>query len=234
MRDEMHWDYVAILLLLSVVVPWNGARRVQAILRSPMTRLDRIGLYVTTVTFQWSVAAIIAWRCIRGGISLQSLGLQFPHPLRQIASILVISAFLVTSQLLAVRRIAHQPPDDRGQMARLAEQLVPRSMREGVIAILLLLTVAICEEFIYRGFIEIWFQTLTSSVVGGGIISAAFFAVAHCYQGRRGVLNTFLVGLILSAVRIWTDGLLASMVIHLVVDLSAGIAFSRIVRVAAA
>lgn len=230
----MHWDYIAILLLLSVVVPWNGARRVHSILRSPMTGPGRIALYLTTITLQWSVAAIIAWRCIRGGITLRSLGLQLPHPLRQIASILVISAFLVTSQLLAVRRIAHQPPDDRGHMARLAEQLVPRSMREGVIAILLLLTVAICEEFIYRGFIEAWFQSLTSSAVGGGVISAAFFAVAHSYQGRRGVLSTFLIGLMFSGVRVWTDGLLASMAIHLVVDLSAGIAFSRIVGAAAA
>lgn len=199
-----------------------------------MTGSSRIALYLTTLIFQWSVAAVIAWRCIRGGITLQSLGLQLPHPLRQTASILVISSFLVTNQLLAVRRIAHQPPDDRGQMARLAEQLVPRRMREAVIAILLLFTVAICEEFIYRGFIEAWFQSLTSSAVWGGVISAAFFAVAHSYQGRRGVVSTFLVGLILSGVRIWTDGLLASMVIHLVVDLSAGIAFRRIAGAAAA
>lgn len=226
----MHWDYIAILALLGLVVPWNSARRVHVILQYGVTGSSRIALYVATAAFQLAVSAIIAWRWMQGGVSPQSLGLQLAHPLREVVSMLVISGMLVTNQWLGVRRLASQPPDHRGRMAHLAEKLLPRTTRERIVAMFLVITIALCEEFIYRGFIEAWFQILASSAAVGAVVSAGFFAVAHSYQGRNGVLITFFVGLVFSGVRIWTDSLLPSMVIHLAVDLSAGVAFSRMLR----
>ncbi|MGB6235307.1 MAG: CPBP family intramembrane glutamic endopeptidase, partial [Candidatus Acidiferrales bacterium] len=92
----------------------------------------------------------------------------------------------------------------------------------------LVFTVAVCEEFIYRGFIEGLFQQMFSSVVLGALISASLFAIAHLYQGRRGILTTFVVGLVFSVVRIWTGSLWPSILIHFAVDFAAGLASSRL------
>lgn len=225
---SMHWDYIAIVAFLGVIVPWRGLSRLKVLLHSEVNGRDRIVLYASTIAFQWCISAIVAWRCFAGGLDRQELGLQIVRWQREVIAILVISTLLVANQIIGVARLATKPVEERGLIGRLAERLVPRAAREKRLAVLLVVTVAICEEFIYRGFVEGWFQGLTGSTAAGAVMSAAFFALAHLYQGRRGVLMTFLVGLVLSGVRVWTASLLPCILIHFAVDFSAGMASYRL------
>lgn len=228
MRSEMHWDYIAILTFLGVIIPWRGLSRLKVLLHSDVTGRDRVILYTSTIALQWAISAVIAWRCFAGGLDRRELGLEIVLWQREVVSVLVISTLLVANQVIGVGRLAGKPIEERGLIGRLAERLVPRSFREKGLALVLVFTVAICEEFIYRGFVEGWFQGLTSSAAAGAAISAALFALAHLYQGRRGMLMTFLVGLVLSGARIWTASLLPCILIHFAVDLSAGVASYRL------
>lgn len=228
MCSQMHWDYIAILAFLGLIVPWRGLSRLKVLLHSEVTKRDRVILYTSTIAFQWAISAIIAWRCFAVGLDRQELGLEIVRWPREVAAALVVSTLLVANQIIGVGRLADKPAEERGLIGRLAEKLVPRTPRERSLALLLVFTVAICEEFIYRGFVEGWFQGLTDSVAAGALISAAFFALAHVYQGRRGILMTFLVGLVFSGVRIWTASLLPCILIHFAVDLSAGVASYRL------
>ncbi len=228
MPPEMHWDYIVIMAFLGLIVPWRGLSRLRALLHSEVTSRDRAVLYASTIAFQWAISAIIAWRCFVGGLDRQDLGLEIAHWPKEVVAVAVVSALLVTNQIIGVRHLASKSVEKRGLIGRLAEKLLPRMRREKKLAVLLVFTVAICEEFIYRGFVEGWFQSLTSSAAAAALISAAFFASAHVYQGRRGLLMTFLVGLMLSGVRIWTGSILPCILIHFAVDLSAGIASYRL------
>jgi membrane protease YdiL (CAAX protease family) len=49
------------------------------------------------------------------------------------------------------------------------------------------------------------------------------FAVAHLYQGPRGLITTFVVGLLFAAIRAWTGSLLAPLIAHFVADITAGL-----------
>lgn len=229
MRPEMHWDYIIILVFLGLIVPWRGLTRLKNMLHSEVTGKNRVILYTSTIAFQWAISAIIAWRCFAGGLDRQRLGLEISRWPREIVAVIVVSALLVTNQIVGVRHLARKPVDKRGLIGKLAEKLLPRVRREKELAVLLIFTVAICEEFIYRGFVEGWFQSLTNSAAAGALISAVFFASAHLYQGRRGLLMTFLVGLVLSGVRIWTGGVLPCILIHFAVDLSAGMASYQLI-----
>lgn len=62
------------------------------------------------------------------------------------------------------------------------------------------------------------------------VASSAWFAVAHLYQGRRGILTTFVVGLLFSAVRIWSGNLGPAIAGHIGVDLIAGLYSPRLLR----
>jgi membrane protease YdiL (CAAX protease family) len=55
------------------------------------------------------------------------------------------------------------------------------------------------------------------------ILSSAMFALAHYYQGRRGVITTFVVGLAFATTRIWTGSLVPVVFAHIGVDLIAGL-----------
>jgi membrane protease YdiL (CAAX protease family) len=61
------------------------------------------------------------------------------------------------------------------------------------------------------------------SVVVAIIGSAALFSIAHIYQGRRGLIATFIVGAVFSGVRAWTGSLLPTMAAHFAADLAAGL-----------
>lgn len=228
MRSQMHWDYIVILAFLGVIIPWRGLTRLKELLHSDVTSRDRVVLYLSTITFQWAISAVIAWRCYANGLDRQGLGLEIARLQREVLAVFVISALLVANQIIGVSRLVGKPIEERGLIGRLAEKLVPRTPREKRLAILLVFTVAICEEFIYRGFVEGWFQGLTGSAAAGAVVSALFFALAHLYQGRRGMVMTFLVGLMLSGVRVWTASLLPCILIHFAVDLSAGMASCRL------
>ena len=224
----MHWDYFAILAILAFVVPWRSQARVRMLLQSPaLGPPERISLYLSTVVFQWAVSGVIAWRCLAHGLTLVELGITLPDVPRAIIAAAVLSALLVLNQIFGIRRLASLPVGKRGLVAQLAERLLPRTKKETFAAIALVLTVAACEEFIYRGFIEGLFQQVCSSALAGALVSAGLFALAHLYQGRRGLLTTFIIGLVFSGVRIWTGSLWPSMFIHFAVDFTAGVASFR-------
>lgn len=225
----MHWDYLTILFFMAVIVPWRSRVRVAALLQShAVESRERIALYASTIAFQWTIALAIFWRCHARGLSFFELGLSVPQAARAVTAAIAISAVLVVNQVFGVLRLVRLPPAKRGIVGQLAERLVPRINTEKWIALALVLTVAFCEEFIYRGFIESLFQREFSSLAAGAVISAGLFSVAHAYQGRRGIITTFIVGLLFSSVRIWTSSLLPSVIIHFAVDLSAGIASARL------
>lgn len=229
--DIMHWDYVIILICLGALVPWRSRAHVRKLLESPtLASTPRLNLYLSTIAFQSAVVALIVWRFAVHRGELSVFGFMFPHPLRAIVATICISVLLMLNQVLGVKRLSGLPIGKRGTVGRLAEALLPRNRRERWAALALVVTVALCEEFIYRGFVEYLFQSTLRSVALGAVISAIFFAVAHLYQGTRGLIATFVVGLILSATRIWTASLLTPIVIHFVVDFTAGVAALRFLK----
>lgn len=226
----MHWDYILILGLLGVFVPWRSNARVRLLLDGPpLSSSERIQLYFSTMSIQWLIVAIILWRSEAHHLPLNNLGLSLPDPRRAVVVAVVLSIVLVLNQIFGLRRIATLPPDQRGIIPSLAERLLPRTATESFVAVLLVISVAICEELIYRGFVQTIFQDAFYGYASAGtVFSALFFSVAHLYQGRKGTLTTFVVGLIFSATRIWTGSLFPAMLIHFSVDLSAGVVASRL------
>ena len=75
------WDFIVILIVLAIVVPWRGAVRVRALMRrDALTSVDRIALYASTIAFQWLATGIILWRAVAHGYRLADLGLSLPSP----------------------------------------------------------------------------------------------------------------------------------------------------------
>jgi membrane protease YdiL (CAAX protease family) len=62
------------------------------------------------------------------------------------------------------------------------------------------------------------------------ILSSAWFSLAHLYQGRRGLITTFVVGMIFSLMRVWTGSLIPAIAAHIGIDLVVGICSSNLLR----
>jgi membrane protease YdiL (CAAX protease family) len=221
----MHWDFALILLALGIAVPLLGRRRVGQLMRTPSTtKMDRLSLYATTLAFQWIAAAVILWRAAAHEIRAGQLGLAIGNPILTVTITIVLTALVLLNQLISLRRLASNPAEAQGLLPQLALKLFPQDDVERLAFFALVVTVAICEELVYRGFVQCVFQDWSKGSVTVGVLgSAIYFSIAHLYQGRRGLASTLVAGLIFAGARAWTGSLLPSVAAHFVADITVGI-----------
>ena len=224
----MHWDFAFILGVLAFVIPVMGRRRVRALLALPdTTKLDRLSIYASTVAFQWLAAALILWRTIRHSIAPAQLGISLGHGYPVSATTVVLTALLLLNEIASARRIKSDPSALHSRTVQLALKVFPRDGIERLAFAVLVTTVAVCEEFIYRGFAQYVFQDWSRSWLIGILGSALLFSFAHLYQGKRGLVSTFAVGLLFSGIRAWSGSLVPTIAAHFVADLSIGLLAPR-------
>src|SRR5580700_6703929 len=208
-----------------------GRRRVRALLALPdTTKHDRLSIYASTIAFQWLAAALVLWRTIRHGVTPAQLGISLGHSHLITAITVVLSSLLLLNQIASARRIKSDSSALRSGTVQLALKVFPRDGTERLAFSALVTTVAICEEFIYRGFAQYVFQDWSRSLLIGILGSALLFSFAHLYQGKRGLVSTFAVGLLFSGIRAWTGSLLPTIAAHFVADLSIGLLAPRYIQ----
>lgn len=218
-------DFIAILIFLAVAVPLLGRYRIQQLLSVPTTTSrQRFRLYGSTILSQWLAVAVILWRCRAHNVALGELGVGNPQPTLTGVVTLVLAGLLLLNQLLSIRELGKHPERLTGAMHQVAMRIFPHSGPERVAFFPVVVTVSICEEVIYRGFVQRAFQDASGGrVLVGVLASAVFFGSAHLYQGKQGVAATGLMGLIFSGVRAWTRSLLPCVVAHFVTDITVGL-----------
>ena len=227
----MHWDFAFILGVLAFVIPVMGRRRVRALLAlSDTTKLDRLSIYASTIAFQWLAAVLVLWRTIRHGITPAQLGISLGHSYLITAITVVLSSLLLLNQIASARRIKSDSSPLRSATVQLALKVFPRDNIERLAFSALVTTVAVCEEVIYRGFAQYVFQDWSRSLLIGILGSALLFSFAHLYQGKRGLVSTFAVGLLFSGIRAWSGSLVPTIAAHFVADLSIGLLAPRHVQ----
>jgi len=227
----VHWDLALIVVFLATVVPLMGRRRIQQLMRIPQTdKADRLTLYASTTALQWLIAAIIFWRTTADGIAAWRLGLQITRPALTGGIGVGLAVIVFANQMYSLRRIPTTPLEPNGMLTQMALKVFPQDAAERLAFFAVVMTVAFCEEWIYRGFVQRIFQDWGASVVAGIFGSALLFAGAHLYQGRRGLISTFAVGLVFSTVRFWSGSLIPSIAAHFVADLTAGYLSPTLVR----
>ena len=221
----MHWDFALILLFLGIAVPLLGRRRVRQLMQMPATtKEDRLTLYASTIAFQWIASGLVLWRAAAHGISTAQLGLGVPRPQTTLALAIGLVALVLLNQIVGLKKLATQPAANQGLVPQLAQKLFPQDQVERLAFFGLVVTVAVCEEIIYRGFVQHVIQNLSAGSVYAAVLgSAIFFAFAHLYQGKRGLISTFTVGILFSAATAATLSLIPSIAAHFVADFTAGI-----------
>ena len=71
------WDFSLILVVLATLVPWRGTVRVKRLFSEDLPPNARLSLYLSTIAYQWLLAAVVAWRAFSRGLDVFDLGLNF-------------------------------------------------------------------------------------------------------------------------------------------------------------
>src|SRR6266436_6771917 len=224
----MPWDIWLIFLVLGVILPWRGRMRMKKLLAMPhVGTMERIGLYASTIAFQWFAVAVVAWRARAHGFTASQLGLTIHDRTRILVASIVGAATIAALQWLNLRRVGKIPVASRGPLQAIAERILPQSTVELPPYLALAITAGLCEEFIYRGFAMAALAHVGLQTWAVVLLSSVLFGLAHSYQGRGGVVMTMLIGIILGLGRIAFDSLIPAMFWHSAVDVVAGTAGPR-------
>lgn len=97
--------------------------------------------------------------------------------------------------------------------------MLPRNRPELGLGAALSLNAGIVEEALFRVAMPALLVIVTGEPISAFVLSSVIFGGLHAYQGVVGMLTTFAVGLLLSAVYILSGSVVLIMVIHALFDL---------------
>jgi len=224
----MSWDIWLIFLVLGMILPWRGHLRIKKLKEmAHVGTMERLTLYASTIAFQWFAVAGVAWRSLARGFSAFQLGLTVRDRTRIFIASIVGAAVIAALQWLNLRRVGKIPIESRGSLQVLAERILSLSTVVLLPYLALAVTAGLCEEFLYRGFAMAVFMRIGFQAWAAVLVSSVLFGLAHSYQGRGGVVMTFLIGLVLGTSRIAYGSLVPAIFWHSAVDVVAGTAGPR-------
>ncbi|HEX6495876.1 MAG TPA: CPBP family intramembrane glutamic endopeptidase [Acidobacteriaceae bacterium] len=182
---------VIVLLLLGISVVNALTHHLASQSRSHLT------MYAVTLVWEWILLALVHWGLLMRGTPLrQLLGLRRRGAAELWTDIAIALGFWFASLIILgaaglLLRFAHLHPENiRGVVS----QMAPASVGELAFWIALSISAGICEELIFRGYLQQQFTALTRHISLGIAVSAVFFGLAHGYEGKSGMLLIMLFG----------------------------------------
>ena len=188
----------------------------------------RVLAYIATMTVEWLIVAFIAWGARWRGASLTTLAGRFSPALRSIARDLGLAiAYLIAANIVlgiigaVLGRLIHSAPND------FMKSILPHTGLEYTVWLLLALTAGICEEMIFRGYLQRQFTAYSGNAAAGIVLQGIVFGVAHAYQGSTQILIISVYGCMFGSLAYWRKSLRPGMAAHFIQDAVGGLVLSR-------
>ncbi len=183
----------------------------------PHTGHSKIPQYLWVMAWEWILAGFV-YLGIRKRIKLPKLiGGRWAKPEDVLLDLLVAAGFWLAAiaVLGAGAKLMHL--DQAGKFDSMREQLgflIPGTTLELLVWFCLSATAGICEEIIFRGYLQRQFAVLTRSMLAGVLLSAAVFGAAHGYEGGPRMLLIGIYGLMFGLLAWWRKSLRPGMIAH--------------------
>lgn len=205
--------------LVYITVGIAAAMVLQARGRSPVTSLSRIPLYLGLIAVEFSLVWFVAIGIRARGYKLVDLlGRRWQTATRALADLLCAAgtaALLRYSGPLLYQLL--------GRWTTTTGFLLPTTRAESVVWIMVSIAAGICEETVYRGYLQRQLWSLTRSMPAALVLQAIIFGSAHIYQGWKPALITAIYGLIFGLVAGWRRSVIPGAIAHTALDILGGL-----------
>ncbi len=185
----------------------------------------RLSGYLLVLLVEWFLFAFIWFGLRLHGVPFATLFGEMSTKLLQIlrdiglALLFLIAANIVLSLLGTLLHV--------GRQNEAVKQLLPHTPSEIAVYLLVALTAGICEETIFRGYLQRQFTALTKSAATGALIQGIIFGLAHAYQGWKMILIIAVYGCMFGAFALWRRSLRPGIIAHFLQDSVTGIFLAR-------
>lgn len=209
------------VLVLAVLGGWTFYGNLLAHRLSMAVQPNRARFYAVSMLFEWLLFLFVLAGVRYFGAPIWTvLGARW-RSFREVFRDLGIAAgfwvvtYIVLAVLAFLLRIAAHGPDLR--------YMLPHRGAELAWWIALSLTAGVCEEAIFRGYLQRQFLALTKSAPAAIALSAAVFGAAHAYQGWRKVVLIALFGAMFGYLAHWRRSVRPGMIAHAFQDGASGV-----------
>ncbi len=212
------------ILVLAVLGVWAFLGRIIADQMRAAANPHRVRYYLLTLFFEWLLFVFVLVGVRRSGASvLLILGDRW-HSVRQVLRDVGIAAafWLVSAGLLLILGRLLRITALRQKM----DFILPSGWAEITLWVALSVTAGICEETVFRGYLQRQFIALTRNAPAGILLSAAAFGAAHAYQGFRMVILIGLYGAMFGILAHWRGSVRPGMIAHAWQDSLSGVVSS--------
>jgi uncharacterized protein len=184
----LHTLFLLLALSVVAVIGYFSVHR-QGAVHQP----HRVFFYLTTIAWEWILVAYIYLGLRRSGKSIRNIaGSSWKGASDFFIDIAIAFGFWIAA-LFVLSLVAHAVGSNG--MSQAARLLAPQGPFESLLWIALAVTAGICEETIFRGYLQRQFVAWTRSAPVGVLLSAALFGAGHIYQGAKATVVIGVYGL---------------------------------------
>jgi membrane protease YdiL (CAAX protease family) len=210
------WHTVFVLCLIATLAYWGKLRSDQARL---VLNPDRVSMYERTILFEWLMLGLVLVGVWLNGSSLFAvLGDRWRSGRQFLREVGIGLLFLIASIMVSSMAGPHGGAGDK-----VTQFLLPQGKIEIALWVVLSLTAGICEEAVYRGYLQKQFMALTKSVPAGIFFPAVAFGVAHSYQGLARASMIAVMGAMSGILAYWCRSVRPGMIAHALEDVLGGL-----------
>lgn len=220
MPNGSEWKPVASYLHTSLIVLLLCAVGVMSMLTLQHSHgtASTTSLYIQTIIWLWVLSLFVYFGLRRRGTRLRDIFGQtwqsFDDALMDIGIFVGfwIAAMLILVGANAVLMKITGTPAPKTIPSEL-QMLAPKGAMGFALWLVLSVSAGICEEFVFRGYLQRQFSALARNAAAGIVLSAIVFSVGHLYEGvlKAAVIGVFgiLLGTLAYARRSLAPGMLA-------------------------
>lgn len=203
------WHTCALLVLLTLLSAWAVYVR----MGSASARLSHIPIYLVVIASEWALFAFSLWRADPAFVATVARVIRDPRSLLwDIPTALVLSAALIFISPGIIRVLG---PKGWGS----TQGMLPNNGIEIALWVLMSITAGICEETIFRGYLQQQIAGWTRYPLIGAVSQGVLFGVLHAYQGWKNVALITVWGCIFGLCAWLRKGLRANMIAHASLDI---------------
>jgi membrane protease YdiL (CAAX protease family) len=211
------WWHTALMVIVILSLSLAGVRQLRSLGNQP---LHLTANYLLTIAYEWILAALALWGIHMRGVPLrQLLGERRPGARAWFADLgvalgywlVAIFVLAILGKLLAILSGSHIDPQKIGDVT---QKLAPETGMEMLLFLVLSISAGICEELVFRGYLQQQFARFTRSIWMGVVLSALVFGCAHGYEGIAGVVLIAAYGAMFGALALFRRGLRTGMIAH--------------------
>jgi membrane protease YdiL (CAAX protease family) len=216
------WIYT---ILLSATFPVAGYLLFRSLKMSSDQNLRSVKLriYGFVILSEWAFVAALLWLLDRHGLSANMLGENMGDANLTVVATIALLAVFALLVYLNIRQLRRAEPEKLEAELAPLKRFLPGNRPEYAVFMIIAFTAGICEELLYRGWLQNLLAWATGSVWIGLVLGAAVFGCGHAYQGKNGMIQSGVIGLIFGAALILTKSLVAGQILHVTIDAVNGI-----------